>query len=55
MYTDFEDELGAEIEVELPGFATAGDFERFREGGRFFASTRTHAVRKLNERRSDAG
>jgi type I restriction enzyme R subunit len=30
IYTDFEDEMGSEIDVELPIFAEAGDFEKFR-------------------------
>ena len=30
VYTDFEDEMGAETEVELQAFATAGNLERFR-------------------------
>ncbi len=30
IYTDFEDEIGSEIDVELPIFAGAGDFEKFR-------------------------
>jgi len=30
IYTDFEDQLGNEITVELPGFESGADFERFR-------------------------
>lgn len=36
LYTDFEDEMGGEINVELPGFAAAGDFEKFRAKTRAF-------------------
>ena len=36
IYTDFEDELGAEAEVELPGFAAVDTFERFRDTARVF-------------------
>lgn len=36
LYTDFEDEMGSETDVELPGFAEAGDFEKFRAKTRAF-------------------
>ena len=36
IYTDFEDEMGRETDVELPGFAEAGDFEKFRAKTRAF-------------------
>ncbi|MGB9929094.1 MAG: DEAD/DEAH box helicase family protein [Methanosarcina sp.] len=36
IYTDFEDEIGTEIDIELPIFAEAGDFERFRAKTRAF-------------------
>lgn len=36
LYTDFEDEMGIETSVELPGFAAAGDFEKFRAKTRVF-------------------
>lgn len=36
IYTDFEDEMGSETNVELPGFAAAGDFEKFRAKTRAF-------------------
>lgn len=36
IYTDFEDEMGSENNVELPGFAAAGDFEKFRAKTRAF-------------------
>ncbi len=49
VYTDFEDEMGAEVEVELQGFTAAGDFERFRAKARqFLKAHEDHiAVRKL--------
>jgi len=36
IYTDFEDEMGTEIDIELPIFAEAGDFEKFRAKTRAF-------------------
>ena len=36
IYTDFEDELGSENTVELPGFASPDSFERFRAKTRQF-------------------
>ena len=36
IYTDFEDEIGIESEVELPGFANASDFDKFRAKARVF-------------------
>jgi type I restriction enzyme R subunit len=36
VYTDFEDEMGAEVEVELKAFTSAGNFERFRAKARQF-------------------
>ncbi len=36
IFTDFEDTLGDETTVVLPGFAGAGDFERFRAKARAF-------------------
>ncbi|MBI1178712.1 DUF4145 domain-containing protein [bacterium] len=36
IYTDFEDELGSETSVELPGFTVADNFERFRAKTRQF-------------------
>ena len=36
VYTDFEDQLGREMFVELPGFGAAADFERFRAKARDF-------------------
>lgn len=36
IYTDFEDELGTETHIELPGFASPDSFERFRAKTRQF-------------------
>lgn len=36
IYTDFEDEIGAETGVELPGFTGSSDFEKFRAKARAF-------------------
>ena len=36
IYTDFEDEMGEETVVELPGFASPDSFERFRAKARHF-------------------
>ena len=36
IYTDFEDEMGSEISVELPGFISASDYEKFRDKARAF-------------------
>ena len=42
IYTDFEDEIGEEVEVELGSFASAGDFGKFRAKARqFLRSTKT--------------
>jgi type I restriction enzyme R subunit len=49
IYTDFEDEMGTEIGVELPGFGATAEFEKFRAKARVFL--RAHqdhvAVHKL--------
>ncbi len=36
VYTDFEDEIGGETTVELPGFASVDSYERFRAKARLF-------------------
>jgi type I restriction enzyme R subunit len=36
VYTDFEDEMGAEVEMVLNVFASAGDYEKFRAKARQF-------------------
>jgi len=49
VYTDFEDELGQEVPVELAAFVSADGFERFREKTRaFLREHQDHiAVQKL--------
>jgi type I restriction enzyme R subunit len=49
IYTDFEDELGTEAGVELPGFGSGTDFERFRaKARRFLREHEDHvAINKL--------
>ena len=49
IYTDFEDEIGGETAVELPGFATPDSFERFRAKARAFLKDHEDhiAIRKL--------
>jgi type I restriction enzyme R subunit len=36
VYTNFEDEMGVAAEIELPGFTSADNFERFRAKARHF-------------------
>jgi type I restriction enzyme R subunit len=36
VYTDFEDEIGVEVDIHLPGFAAPEGFERFRAKARSF-------------------
>jgi type I restriction enzyme R subunit len=36
VYTDFEDEMGGEVDFALPGVVTSGSFERFRNKARAF-------------------
>jgi type I restriction enzyme, R subunit len=49
VYSDFEDQMGAEAAVELPGFAAPDNFERFRAKARQFLKEHENlaAVRKL--------
>lgn len=53
IYTDFQDEMGEEVEVELGPFASAGDFERFRaKARRFLREHEDHvAVHKVRTNR----
>jgi type I restriction enzyme R subunit len=45
IYTDFEDEMGEEIIVELPGFTPSDNFEKFRAKARaFLRSHQDHIV-----------
>ena len=54
IYTDFEDEMGSETGIELPGFATSGDFEKFRAKARaFLREHRDHVtIHKLRMNRA---
>src|SRR5688572_7421375 len=36
IYTDFEDRMGGEVDVQLPGFTAPDSFERFRAKARAF-------------------
>ncbi|RKI74231.1 DUF4145 domain-containing protein [Corallococcus sp. AB049A] len=49
VYTNFEDVLGEAVEVQLPGFATPDEWERFRAKTRQFLLAHKHhlTVRKL--------
>jgi type I restriction enzyme R subunit len=49
IYTDFEDEMGAETDVALPGFSIGG-FEKFRAKARVFLHAHADhvAIRKLH-------
>ncbi len=53
IYTDFQDQIGGEVAVDLPGFAAPDGFERFRAKARAFL--RQHAdhvtIRKLRTNR----
>jgi len=57
VYTDFEDILGAELGVQLPGFHIGTDFEKFRAKAQAFL--RAHldhiAIHKLRMNRSLTG
>ncbi len=54
IYSDFEDQMGAGTDFNLPGFGTGGDFEKFRSKARVFL--RTHqdhvAIQKLRMNRA---
>lgn len=49
LYSDFEDEMGVEIEIEFEGFGETQDFERFRAKARaFFRAHENHlAIQRL--------
>ena len=53
IYTDFEDELGGDKPVELPGFGVGSDFERFRAKARQFLKAHENHITihklRLNE------
>ena len=54
IYTDFEDEMGDETGIELPGFITSGGFEKFRVKARaFLREHQDHiAIHKLRMNKS---
>ena len=49
VYTDFEDEIGGETQVRLPGFDAPDNFERFRAKARAFLKEHENhiAIHKL--------
>ncbi len=49
IYTDFEDAIGESTEITMPGFTSAGDFEKFKAKARaFLRDHQNHAsIRKL--------
>jgi type I restriction enzyme R subunit len=49
IYTDFEDQMGGEATIDLPGFAAPDSFERFRAKARAFLKDHEDhvAIRKL--------
>ncbi len=49
IYTDFEDEIGENTSIELPGFTSGDSFEKFRDKARaFLRDHQDHlAIRKL--------
>ena len=50
VYTDFEDEMGAEVEMELKVFTSAGDFEKFRAKARQFLKANENHITVLKLR-----
>jgi type I restriction enzyme R subunit len=54
IYTDFEDEMGGETGIELPGFTVSADFEKFRAKARaFLREHQDHvAIHKLRMNRA---
>jgi type I restriction enzyme R subunit len=53
VYTDFEDLMGGEVEVDLPGFAAGADYAKFRNKARVFLRQHLNhvAVQKLRMNR----
>jgi type I restriction enzyme R subunit len=47
IYTDFEDEIGGETVVELPGFGHGTDYAKFRAKARAFCAHRPRPIHKL--------
>ncbi len=54
VYTDFEDQMGTETGIDLPGFGSSGDFEEFRAKARaFLRANQDHiAIHKLRTNRA---
>jgi type I restriction enzyme, R subunit len=54
IYTDFEDQMGSEAAVDLPGFAAPDSFERFRAKARAFLKAHENhiAIHKLRMNRA---
>ena len=54
VYSDFEDELGTQVDVELPGFGPVDSFEKFRAKARsFLLAHKDHvAIHKLRMNRA---
>ena len=44
IYTDFIDEMGTEVEIEIPGFGNGNEFERFRAKARQFLQAHTDHI-----------
>src|SRR2546427_9926155 len=53
LFTDFEDEMGAESVIELPGFAAEAELVRFRDKARaFLRANENHVtIKKLRTNR----
>ena len=51
IYTDFEDEMGGETAVELPGFGQGTDYEKFRAKARAFL--RAHQDHRRDSQAAD--
>jgi type I restriction enzyme, R subunit len=54
VYTDFEDQMGTEAAIDLPGFGSTADFEKFRTKARsFLRANQDHiAIHKLRTNRT---
>jgi len=54
IYTDFEDQMGGESEIDLPGFGAPDSFERFRAKARAFLKEHENhvAIHKLRTNRA---
>ena len=54
IYTDFEDALGTESDIELPGFAATGSLQKFRAKARAFLNAHQDHSAMLKLRRNKA-